>query len=76
MRPRRIDQENFLLLTALQNGVSLGEALENAFRESDLSAEDQEPGFNGISHMLLSWVGSAGSRIANEGGQSQRRYLV
>jgi hypothetical protein len=38
---RRIDQENFLLLSALQKGVLLGEALENVFRESDLSAEDQ-----------------------------------
>jgi hypothetical protein len=38
---RRIDQENFLLLSALQKGALLGEALENAFRESDLSAEDQ-----------------------------------
>lgn len=38
---RRIDQENFLLLSALQKGVLLGDALENAFRESDLSAEDQ-----------------------------------
>jgi hypothetical protein len=38
---RRIDQENFLLLSALQKGVLLGEALENAFCESDLSAEDQ-----------------------------------
>ena len=38
---RRIDQENFLLLSAMQKGALLGEALENAFRESDLSAEDQ-----------------------------------
>jgi hypothetical protein len=38
---RRIDQENFLLLSALQKGALLGEALENAFCESDLSAEDQ-----------------------------------
>jgi hypothetical protein len=38
---RRIDQENFLLLSALQKGSLLGEALENAFCESDLSAEDQ-----------------------------------
>jgi hypothetical protein len=38
---RRIDQENFLLLSALQEGALLGEALENAFRKSDLSVEDQ-----------------------------------
>jgi hypothetical protein len=38
---RRIDRENFLLLSALQKGTLLGEALENAFRESGLSAEDQ-----------------------------------
>ena len=38
---RRIDRENFLLLSALQKGALLGEALENAYRESDLSAEDQ-----------------------------------
>jgi len=38
---RRIDQENFLLLSALRKGVLLGDALENAFRISHLSAEEQ-----------------------------------
>jgi hypothetical protein len=38
---RRIDRENFLLLSALQQGVSLGEALETAFHRSKLSAEEQ-----------------------------------
>jgi hypothetical protein len=38
---RRIDHENFLLLSSLQKGALLGEALENAFRGSHLSAEDQ-----------------------------------
>lgn len=38
---RRIDRENFLLLSALQQGVSLGDALETAFRKSKLSAEEQ-----------------------------------
>jgi len=38
---RRIDQENFLLLSALQRGVLLGEALELAFRKSGFNAEEQ-----------------------------------
>jgi hypothetical protein len=38
---RRIDHEAYLLLSQLQNGVSLGLALEAAFRNSNLSAEDQ-----------------------------------
>jgi hypothetical protein len=38
---RRIDHEAFLLLSALQNGAALGDALETAFRNSSLSAEDQ-----------------------------------
>jgi putative DNA-binding protein len=38
---RRIDRENFLLLSALQQGVLLGNALEIAFRKSSLSPEDQ-----------------------------------
>jgi len=38
---RRIDRENFLLLSALQQGAPLDEALETAFRKTPLSAEDQ-----------------------------------
>jgi hypothetical protein len=38
---RRIDRENFRLLSALQKGAPLGDALENAFRNSPLSAEEQ-----------------------------------
>jgi hypothetical protein len=38
---RRIDRENFLLLSALQRGVLLGEALEQAFRKSGFGAEEQ-----------------------------------
>jgi hypothetical protein len=38
---RRIDPEAFGLLSALQNGTFLGEALEIAFSESTLSAEEQ-----------------------------------
>ncbi|MEI9979619.1 MAG: DNA-binding domain-containing protein [Edaphobacter sp.] len=38
---RRIERENFRLLSALQQGVSLGEALEIAFRDSGFSAEEQ-----------------------------------
>jgi hypothetical protein len=37
---RRIDQENFLLLSELQKGVSLGDALEATFRNSHLAAEE------------------------------------
>jgi len=35
---RRIERENFLLLSALQQGAILGDALERAFRKSPLSA--------------------------------------
>jgi len=38
---RRIDLENFRLLSALQKEAPLGDALENAFRNSPLSAEEQ-----------------------------------
>jgi hypothetical protein len=38
---RRIDPEAYVLLSQLQNGASLGLALEAAFRGSTLSAEDQ-----------------------------------
>jgi len=38
---RRIDHEAFLLLSALQKGTPLGIALEAAFAESILPAEDQ-----------------------------------
>ena len=38
---RRIDREAFLLLSALQNGATLGVALETAFRKSKFSAENQ-----------------------------------
>jgi hypothetical protein len=38
---RRIDHEAFVLLSQLQNGVSLGPALEAAFSNSTLSAVDQ-----------------------------------
>ncbi len=38
---RRIDHEAFLLLSALQKGDPLVAALETAFRDSTLSAEDQ-----------------------------------
>jgi geranylgeranyl pyrophosphate synthase len=38
---RRIDQEAFRLLSALQNGTLLGQALEVAFTGSSLSPEDQ-----------------------------------
>jgi hypothetical protein len=38
---RRIDRENFQLLSALQQGLSLGEALVAAFQDSNLSAEEQ-----------------------------------
>jgi hypothetical protein len=38
---RRIDHEAFLLLSALQKGTPLGIALESAFAESTLPAEDQ-----------------------------------
>jgi hypothetical protein len=38
---RRIDPEAYMLLSQLQSGVSLGLALESAFRGSTLSAEDQ-----------------------------------
>ena len=38
---RRIDRENFRLLSALQKGVPLGEALENAFPNGHFSADEQ-----------------------------------
>jgi len=38
---RRIDHEAFLLLSALQTGATLGQALEAAFHGSALAAEDQ-----------------------------------
>ncbi len=38
---RHIDRENFRLLSALEKGVLLGDALENAFRNSHFSAEEQ-----------------------------------
>jgi hypothetical protein len=38
---RRIDREAFLLLSALQQGASLGVALESAFADSTLGAEEQ-----------------------------------
>jgi len=38
---RRIDRENFRLLSALQKGVPLGDALENAFRNGHFSADEQ-----------------------------------
>jgi hypothetical protein len=38
---RRIDREAFLLLSALQKGGSLGGALEVAFGDSTLPAENQ-----------------------------------
>jgi hypothetical protein len=38
---RRIDHEAFRLLSALQRGTLLGQALEAAFSRSSLSAEDQ-----------------------------------
>lgn len=38
---RRVDQEAFRLLSALQGGTLLGEALEVAFAESSLSPENQ-----------------------------------
>lgn len=38
---RRIDREQFRLLSALQRGASLGAALESAFVESALSSEEQ-----------------------------------
>jgi hypothetical protein len=38
---RRIDSEAFLLLCALQNGSPIGIALETAFRDSILSAEER-----------------------------------
>jgi hypothetical protein len=38
---RRIDPEAFLMLRALQSGSLLGVALEDAFRDSTLSPEDQ-----------------------------------
>jgi hypothetical protein len=38
---RRIDRENFRLLSALRQGASLGEALGSAFQGSKLSAEEQ-----------------------------------
>ena len=38
---RRIDHEAFLLLSALQKGATLGAALDTAFCESALSAEEQ-----------------------------------
>jgi hypothetical protein len=38
---RRIERENFLLLSALEQGHCLGDALETSFRNSILSAEEQ-----------------------------------
>jgi hypothetical protein len=38
---RRIERENFLLLSALQQGALLGDALERAFRKSPLSTGEQ-----------------------------------
>ena len=38
---RRIDREAFLLLSALQDGKPLGEALENGFANCSLTAEEQ-----------------------------------
>lgn len=38
---RRIDHEAFLLLSALQAGIPLGQALEAAFKGNSLGAEDQ-----------------------------------
>jgi hypothetical protein len=38
---RRIDRENFRLLSALQKGALLGDALESAFRASHLTPEEQ-----------------------------------
>lgn len=38
---RRIDHEAFLLLSALQKGIPLGEALEAAFSKSSLNADGQ-----------------------------------
>jgi hypothetical protein len=38
---RRIDRENLRLLSALQQGLSLGDALASAFQGSKLSAEEQ-----------------------------------
>jgi hypothetical protein len=54
---RRIDRENFLLLSALQQGVPLGDALEAAFRKSNLSAGEQAARIQGyFSHASeLGW---------------------
>jgi hypothetical protein len=38
---RRIDREAFLLLSAIQQGASLGVAIEAAFSDSRLSAAEQ-----------------------------------
>jgi hypothetical protein len=38
---RRIEQENFLLLSALEQGLCLGDALEASFRNSKLPGEEQ-----------------------------------